>query len=298
METVTNSEFMECWLKFHYEFRPGWLHHYTTADGLLGIVRSKAIFGTHYQFLNDSLELVWGTEVVARHIREYIANAEDHVKEALQQFEGAKIEEHWDVYVTCFCTEDNLLSQWRAYGRSGGYALAFRQLDLIGLCQARERCLRKVIYEHSEHDRWIRLALDWFVQQAKAIILIKDPFAAESARQEIVNVMWRAICEMCISFKLDVFKEESEWRAIEFLPRNETNGVNFRSKAGILVPYRSFPIEQRQDEKILRALDHVTCGPTLSREDVKWSVILLLRSQGFSDVWVNNSMIPLNAALE
>jgi hypothetical protein len=77
METEQNPEFMEDWLKFHHALPLGWLHHYTTPDGLLGIVRSKTIIGTHYRFLNDSLELVWGKEVVAQHPADYIARAEN-----------------------------------------------------------------------------------------------------------------------------------------------------------------------------------------------------------------------------
>jgi hypothetical protein len=30
------------------------------------------------------------------------------------------------IYLSCFCEDDNLLSQWRAYGTSGGYSLGFQ----------------------------------------------------------------------------------------------------------------------------------------------------------------------------
>src|SRR5712692_6378210 len=158
MQIERAPEFKKSWLDFHHGV-PGWLYHYTTADGLMGILRDRSMFGTHYRFLNDSLEIIWGKQLVARHIDEYIERVEDPARVALRQFQGAPIEQHWDIYVACFCAEGNLLSQWRAYGKSGGYALAFRRLDL-GLCQLPGRCLRKVIYDNSEQDAWVKLALD------------------------------------------------------------------------------------------------------------------------------------------
>jgi hypothetical protein len=59
MQIYQPTDFQKEWLDFHRRV-PGWLYHYTTVDGLLGIVRDRMIFGTHYQFLNDSLEIVWG----------------------------------------------------------------------------------------------------------------------------------------------------------------------------------------------------------------------------------------------
>lgn len=34
------------------------LMHYTTADGLMGIVTSKTLWATHARFLNDSEEVI------------------------------------------------------------------------------------------------------------------------------------------------------------------------------------------------------------------------------------------------
>lgn len=111
---------------------------------------------------------MWGKRLVARHIDDYIERADEPLKVALSIFQGAPLEQFWDIYVTCFCTEGNLLSQWRSYGKSGGYALAFRGLELRS-CQLPERHLRRVIYDNSEQDRWVRLALDWFVRRIETI---------------------------------------------------------------------------------------------------------------------------------
>ncbi len=42
------------------EAEPDWFYHYTTAEGLLGILESKSIWHTNANFLNDHKELQVG----------------------------------------------------------------------------------------------------------------------------------------------------------------------------------------------------------------------------------------------
>ena len=288
------QELLQGWLSVHLDV-PSWLHHYTTADGMRGIVHDRAMFGTHHRFLNDSLEIRWGKEIISRHIDEYIQGAAGPARVALLPFQNLQIEKYYDVYVACFCSEDNLLSQWRAYGKSGGYALAFRGLVLYK-SQMPERSLLRVIYDSSVQDWWVRRVLDWYVDRVGAADLIEDAAQAQMERERAANLTWSTLCEMCASFKLDVFKEEAEWRIVELVPKtqgvSDVAKVNFRARAGTLIPYRVFPMECHGPLSI-NPLDHITCGPTLSREDVEQSLLMFLRAEGHSNVWVTSSMIPL-----
>jgi hypothetical protein len=298
MKVNQYPEFRQSWVDFHINV-PSWLSHYTTADGLLGIVRDKSMFGTHYRFLNDSLEVVWGKELIEKHIEEYLHRAEEPVKAYLKVFQGLNIEDHYDVYIACFCANDNLLSQWRGYGKGGGYALAFRGHELAE-CQSTDRLLRRVIYDWAEQDRFVRLVLDWLVAEVSAGHQIEDRKEAGVAINEAFAWAWKTLCEMCVSFKLSVFEEEAEWRIVELVEKkeklSEVEGLKFRSKAGCLIPYRSFPIE-RKAPKLIQPFDHVTCGPALSRDLTEQSLLMFLRAEGCASVWVRSSMIPLNAAL-
>lgn len=299
MQVDHDPEFLQNWIGFHLDV-PSWLHHYTTADGVLGIVRDRSIFGTHYRFLEDSLEILWGQQVIAGHIEKYIQAAEEPVRVTLQRFRNLPIEQYYDIYVACFCAEDNLLSQWRAYGRGGGYAIAFGGLDLYA-CQFPERLLRRVIYSSSEQDRWVRLVLDWFVGRIAAASLIDDPVQASELREGATRLTSSILCEMCVAFKLEVFEEEAEWRIVELVPKkqglSDVENLRFRSNAGTLIPYRVFPIERREPPP-RRPLDHITCGPTLSRENVEQSLVMFLRAQDCSGVGVSSSMIPLKARID
>jgi hypothetical protein len=141
------------------------LFHYTTAQGLLGIIKDQALFATHADFSNDSSE--------CKLIRAYIANVlSSEYKELVPQLIDMKIidpdllrmhgilvfEKEADnsvnamlratnntapYFVTSFCIHDDksyeyshgLLSQWRGYGL-GGFAIEFDELEIDKLIEA------------------------------------------------------------------------------------------------------------------------------------------------------------------
>jgi hypothetical protein len=126
---------------------PEVLYHYTTAQGLLGIVEGAALWATNADFLNDARELKYGRQELYDALRKRA----DELSPEEPEVAGAKYSqaavmrsavdhlspggifarrEHHVVYVACFCEEGDLLSQWRGYGAPGGYAVGFRASDL------------------------------------------------------------------------------------------------------------------------------------------------------------------------
>lgn len=131
------------------------LFHYTTVEGLLGIIQSGEVWSTAYYCANDESELATGRgtltplfrnkshELIKENdrrveilwqrgtdIRDFADNFEQHISELALSLLCA--------YITCFCKpsceEDfhhGLLSQWRGYGSDGGYALQFSRKKLL-----------------------------------------------------------------------------------------------------------------------------------------------------------------------
>lgn len=142
--------------------QPKELVHYTTAVGLHGIVTNKTLWASHTSFLNDSEEVTGffdrvlpnllrepfdryrndvGPEVFQARLK--LPSGEDpfeyFLHKIVQAYKAAELATQ-DHYVLSFCTNGNdyvsrngLLSQWRGYGRDGGYAIVFgrRRLDEI-----------------------------------------------------------------------------------------------------------------------------------------------------------------------
>ena len=131
------------------------LYHYTTWQGLKGILQTQSLWATNYKFLNDYSELVLFRDklvsliypVVLEGYKQLIAH-KPSLKGKIQEQGGLdRIVQHDaevlidsqyrvlgnEIYILSFCGEpekksiaDNgLLSQWRGYGAGGGAALVF-----------------------------------------------------------------------------------------------------------------------------------------------------------------------------
>lgn len=104
----------------HPEDWPEKLFHYTSSAALLNIVRSQELWFTDYRYLNDLSELTYGVDLFKEEIETRKSTEQDErIKNLLEllrrRFDTALI--YTDVFVFCMCTENNLLNQWRVYGR-------------------------------------------------------------------------------------------------------------------------------------------------------------------------------------
>src|SRR5688572_31127364 len=104
---------------------PRLVWHYTSPEGLAGIVANRRLRASHAAFLNDPLEL----RIVHERTREVWEKLVKEVPELestvafLLRPEGLIT---GDAYLTSFSEEGDSLSQWRAYSANGrGYAIGF-----------------------------------------------------------------------------------------------------------------------------------------------------------------------------
>jgi hypothetical protein len=171
------------------------LFHYTTAAGLIGIIRDQVLWSTHANYLNDTAELKILTELITPQISQEFRDAVPKLvavgaflPELLRSFGESiydsearnvcrsvirTIEQIAPLYITSFCMhraeseeyEHGLLSQWRGYGR-GGFAIEFdeKELDKLTIMENEKRSLqmiatREVVYkDHSKTAKLERFA--------------------------------------------------------------------------------------------------------------------------------------------
>lgn len=114
------------------------LYHYTTAAGLLGIISNSCLWVTDIHYLNDAQESIYARDAVIDAVRNmesptrnpsHWAYENEHAHETFGRYRGFTLDAFerrgFGVYVTCFCEEGDLLSQWRAYGSGHGYSIEF-----------------------------------------------------------------------------------------------------------------------------------------------------------------------------
>jgi hypothetical protein len=131
------------------------LYHYTTWEGLIGILDSQSLWATNYRFVNDCSELVlfrdklisvvhpYASETVKMIIHQFphvndIVNEKGGIEEVIHHEAKALVDAQYsalgnEIYILSFCgqhssrkiNDNGLLSQWRGYGSGGGAAVVF-----------------------------------------------------------------------------------------------------------------------------------------------------------------------------
>jgi hypothetical protein len=208
------------------------LYHYTDLGGLNGIISANDLWLTHLRFSNDDEELAHGQRVAKQAITTVKQGATEEKIAYLTEVESMLNEPQADgVYICCFCSEDNLLSQWRGYGANGaGVSIELNPAEFEHLtgpdCPHGLLRLWKVFYDEEQQRGIIFSALEFSWGHQTHLSISKRAQNAADAIQFFIP-----------TFKNQDFADEKEWRLI-FTPRLGANiQRRFRPARNMLVPY-------------------------------------------------------------
>ena len=232
------------------------LWHYTTLDGLKGILSSQTLWATHYRCLNDSSEFFHSKSIICQEVLPKVicmieneCKKNSEAKKVAETYGGinniAKIEINEIInniifeallnspglpqtpFVASFCKaheddislqENGLLSQWRGYGKDGGYAVIFDMEKIINEFAKEESSFYHGIANHGdivyEPDRLtmndnMKKSLEIIsnhVYRIYKFVLYREPLIPATA-EELSSLFY---CMTLLKHK--GFKEETEYR--------------------------------------------------------------------------------------
>ena len=273
----------------------GVLYHYTTVEGLLGIITSNVIFATSYPFLNDSSEIVYGRRICKKILNEKLDKIYDDRAKILYEECLRLIDmNHFRIYITCFCEKGNLLSQWRGYAKNGlGFSLGLSAKALLSENRRKPYNLikvKKVEYNVCKQRRIITRLL----RKAEEYIKTED-IQSEKEIKEIAKIVHKKIEECIVFFKDPAFEEEREWRAIYYEKEEGIIKTKYRAKADRIVDYKEFVLSPKEDDPSKEKLPicEIICGPSIDNPATKEVIKKLLKDNNFEKkVEIKNSTIP------
>ena len=278
--------------------RPRILYHYTSLEGLAGILRLHRLRATDVAYMNDSLELQLASSLIAASLDEAARDASPIQQELLRRsrLDAKPTDLSRSFYVTCFCDDGDLLSQWRAYGANGGgYALGFSAYEIAwpGPCG-----LRRVIYDPAVQQRLVRGTIQRACGAFAAI-------AARATRAELdasltfpafASLLANHLHEFEVTFKHDTFAAEKEWRFIIVAALDGiVPHVQFRTDRALPIPYLYTPLRVPVPNSPLLPIVRVVHGPTVHPDLTKKSLHMLLQSTDYDHVEVGGSRSSLRA---
>lgn len=229
--------------------------HYTHSAGLLGILQSKTLFATDYRYLNDVSE---GSMIKEPIVKMFAAEIETlvpalanqglltslvghrHLEEFAEQFYQSIVhasDTATPIYVLSFCRhkskkliEHGLLSQWRGYAGSAGFAIEFDERKLCKLVEVENSTFGYVMMksdrvQYKNYNRHV----DPDVYRGVAGELIRRRLAPIRDVSDITGRMGREEMDgMMVNFgmtrpflKHDGFEEEKEYRIVAARVRHD-----------------------------------------------------------------------------
>ncbi len=217
-----------------------------------GILTNRNLWLSHVTSFNDPQEIEYGKGIVVGVLREFLRrennqDVRDFLSAILPSVHSFGKSTH-HVFLTCFCEDGNLLSQWRGYAEQGlGYSLGFDFSDATlatqyaasveELATAERPYLRKIIYDPAIQSQLVE---DYLEDAVRAVHTYLNRGPALSFGAGIaVSIAFQAaniLFEMMLCFKHRAFSEENEWRLFRATrDDHQRNAVKFRESGPNLV---------------------------------------------------------------
>ena len=282
------------------------LWHYTTPEGLIGIIESNCLWATDVFYLNDSAEFMHGINIARDIIKQKISSLVGDQKERLERFDTdlsfVGPDHKRPVYVCSLSKAENEISQWRAYCQGGGFSIGFPHQGLVDAIHSQHFELKECVYDTSKQQEIIKNLIDSqvtpYIQNPEQLSNI--PCTPDMVSSIVCGGSSKFLWELystCSTLKHPSFKREEEWRLVfdhgHAFEKGE-NGKNriwkeFRTKSGLVIPYTCIKLPESEDfwRKV-----RIIIGPTKYEKELKNSVHTLFRKYHATSIGITLSEIP------
>lgn len=290
---------------------PKRLFHYTTASSLRSILAGGKLYATDLAYLNDERELQYGLAPLQKAFIKSLSKSDTLDLNVRELFDNSDLAAGTRMCVTCFCTDDDLLSQWRGYsGGVGGYSIGFRTKPLASILPKNNPGLilpySQVLYGDDNVKKAVKF---WLKRLSTPTTEIETEIVLNGVENSDVGLVYDTFnpvllgaLHACAFLKDDAFKEEDEWRVAIQVAENTIGPaggykpiVKFRDGMMGVTPYVELDMRSNPDRgEAIMPIDVITVGPGGNQDLRVKAVELLLKSLGYSrgQVEVKKSRAP------
>lgn len=290
--------------------KKGIIYHYTSVEGVLGILDKSEFWVTKSDFLNDISEINYTFDLFEENFLNKIKNENVRTR-MISQFHSEIDKDRalydkalFGTYIISFSTNQDNLLLWSEFAGKMGYNLGFNieyLKDEFNRKSVRDDELYlkfdgKVIYNREEQIRLLGNKIDWkLISDSSDKNMNSLENLDESISDKIIEDFISEIFFYCLIysmfFKDSKFEQEEEYRFIFQAFHNHiivsTNKeMHFRVKEGALCPFVKVPF------KGLNSLESITIGPKNNIDIAKKGLEIYCRNKEI-DPKILKSNIPL-----
>jgi hypothetical protein len=280
------------------EVLPSILWHYTTGDTFIRIIESGTLWSTQIACLNDHTEFGYAANLLRSAIREVAKTSSEEaaslIAEALDpNFDT--VETHSNGYfVACMSSEDDDLSQWRAYGGGeGGFAIGFDPRPLFASANGGHGFLVRVCYD-PRMQQYLANSLANGTVRFYCEGLRLRPSANPKAWQESFFQAWESlISPFAVMLKHEKFASEKEWRFVRALKPEDAPNLQFLQRRTLMSRHLPLKFHNHETKQPL-PLKQIRVGPCRYKQISRISAGDLLKKNGYDleEVQILESEVP------
>lgn len=277
----------------HRSEPPKNVYHYTSAEGLCGILESNSIWAADCRSLNDASESQVGVTKardISRHRR--FTTKDEHLIEFYRELSRVlRLEDPDPNFVFSLSEREDDLTQWRTYANDGlGFTIGFSTECLLENSQDNngEFEFSKVLYASRDQDFILKDLFNSF-EIVVAKIAPKGKESNDRLSEAAVSLDWLT-SNYSTLFKHSSFRSEKEWRVNTYNLINETSqSVKVRARCGRLIPYIPLNLCKFPAEKL--PITRIGIGPSFKDPTVRYAVEKLCEQTSF-DVEIYSADSP------
>lgn len=290
-----NPRYMNC-----YET----IYHYTSLEGLHGILTTNSLHFTNIYFLNDKTEMIYTYKLLLELIPQLETEVDNELLKSIKnRAEYVTCPEYYqaesevlfrkDFYIASFSLEPDSLTLWNNYTKSNnkiGFNIKFQANDLVKHIKKTMKSpsiiYSKVCYKKDEQIKMLKESITkcnntW----------IENPDKDE--RYNIIKDLWTNFIIYSLFFKHPMFETENEYRLIiGNISHSDDKKLEFRCQQGLFIPYLKMTLPEDKEVET-RIIKEIKVSPTCDKSLIKYSIDKLLNKTGYRFTQISYSDIPL-----
>jgi len=274
---------------------PDLLYHYTSVDGLRGIITNRVLWATSIHHLNDTQELLHALHLASQAVQAYrpASLTTLQVNLGMQMLEYIEKLKSLKLFIASFSEEGDLLSQWRAYcPREGGYSLGLSAPVVLSLAERNGFSLYPCIYDREEQRDLIQFIVGSYLGLLQGITVSANRATKGLVESAAFNFVG-ALVRVAPLLKHPTFFEEREWRLVATTPP-VGNSVKSRRVGNSVLPYREIRLAGAGSDSGT-VIGKVVVGPARKLQASVDAIRKVLHAEGMFECEVVASASPFRA---